>query len=112
MRNVGHGDRNDYVTSSSGEYLTGAPQVQRSTAVLQQHSKQATAIVMMGVVGAEFGVSLEGQRNRESTNQKETNAPVVTNGNGGVADGFSVGNYAHARHTSTLSLCCLYLKIF
>ena len=102
-------DYNDHAIASSGEYLTGVPQVQRSSVGLQQHSKQATAIVMMGVVGAEFGVSIEGQRSRESTNQKETDAPAATNGNGGVADGFSVGNYAHARHTSGLFLWCLYL---
>ena len=46
--------------------------------------KQATAIVMMGVIGAEFGtaVKVEGEEGRN------------------IADGFNLTNYTHSRNTS------------
>jgi len=46
--------------------------------------KQATAIVMMGVIGAEFGAAVKLERDEKKN----------------IADGFSLTNYSHSRHTS------------
>lgn len=52
----------------------------------ESRSRQATAIVMMGVIGAEFGAAIEGGKNEPKK--------------GSVAEGFGITNYSHARHTS------------
>jgi putative effector of murein hydrolase len=56
------------------------------SAVHECRRKQATAIVMMGVIGAEFGASLESKGDART----------------GVAEGFGLANHSHARHTSRL----------
>ena len=48
----------------------------------ETRSRHATAIVMMGVIGAEFGTNIEGKEDKKT------------------AEGFGVTNYAHARSTS------------
>jgi len=59
----------------------------KQSAIHESRRKQATAIVMMGVIGAEFGASLEAAATADRTN---------------VAEGFGLTNYTHARHTSML----------
>jgi hypothetical protein len=56
----------------------------KQSKIHESRHKQVTAIVMMGVIGAEFGASLED----ESADKSVT------------AEGFGLTNYAHARHTS------------
>jgi WD repeat-containing protein 7 len=57
----------------------------KQSKIHESRHKQVTAIVMMGVIGAEFGASLE------DVSIEKTAA----------AEGFGLTNYAHARHTST-----------
>ncbi|XP_014681792.1 PREDICTED: WD repeat-containing protein 7-like [Priapulus caudatus] len=52
--------------------------------------KQATAIVMLGVIGAEFGQEIEANKNKPLEHQMRRKA----------VEGFSQGNYSLARHTS------------
>jgi hypothetical protein len=56
--------------------------------------KQATAIVMMGVLGAEFGAELEpGKGGGAGSGRGENN----------VVEGFSLREHSHAMHTSKVS---------
>ena len=55
----------------------------------ESRRKQATAIVMMGVLGAEFGVEIEPSKRKGSD---ETAKHVV--------EGFGLTKYSHAMHTS------------
>ncbi|ESO96910.1 hypothetical protein LOTGIDRAFT_159662 [Lottia gigantea] len=58
----------------------------------ESRRKQATAIVMLGVVGAEFGHEIEPSRRKvEETNKKGSRKPQ---------EGFSLTNYSLSRHTS------------
>lgn len=63
------------------------------SAAHESRRKQATAIVMMGVIGAEFGASLE------------CAASTTTSEKSNVAEGFGLANYTHARHTSMFVFC-------
>jgi len=54
----------------------------------ESRRKQATAIVMMGVIGAEFGAAMESNKKGDDVQKKN------------VAEGFGIQNYSHARHTS------------
>ncbi len=56
----------------------------------ESRRKQATAIVMMGVLGAEFGQEMEPSKRKEKDDKKKT--PAVK--------GFGLTDYSHARHTS------------
>ena len=56
------------------------------SAITESRRQQATAVVLMGVIGAEFGASMESK------------AGDLT----GIAEGFGLTNYTHARNTSTL----------
>jgi len=65
--------------------LLGDASPAKASRSYESRRKQATAIVMMGVMGAEFGAAVE-----ESGDGKKN-----------VADGFGLSDYSHARHTST-----------
>jgi len=58
------------------------------SAITESRRQQATAIVLMGVIGAEFGASMEGKTGDQNR----------------IAEGFGLTNYTHARNTSTLSI--------
>lgn len=53
--------------------------------------KQATAIVMLGVIGAEFGHEMEPSRRKPEEPKKSRIKSQ---------EGFSLSNYSLARHTS------------
>ena len=59
------------------------------SAITESRRKQATAVVLMGVIGAEFGASMESK-----------GADQI-----GIAEGFGLTNYSHARNTS-MSIYC------
>ena len=63
------------------------------SASFESRRKQATAIVMLGVIGAEFGQEMEPSRTK---GVEETKKGKTKNS----ADGFSLVNYSLARHTS------------
>ena len=52
------------------------------------------AIVMMGVLGAEFGQEMEPSRAKNTTEAPHKQQKVV--------EGFEITNYSHARHTSKM----------
>ena len=58
------------------------------SSTFENRRKQATAIVMLGVIGAEFGAEMEPSRRKAFEEKKK------------VAEGFGISNYSHARHTS------------
>ncbi|XP_067140814.1 WD repeat-containing protein 7 isoform X4 [Centruroides vittatus] len=53
--------------------------------------KQATAIVLLGVIGAEYGYEIEQSKRKSAEEQKKKS----------IVDGFGLSNYSLARHTST-----------
>jgi len=61
----------------------------KMSAITESRRKQATAVVLMGVIGAEFGASMESK-----------GADQI-----GIAEGFGLTNYSHARNTS-MSIYC------
>ena len=67
----------------------------KMSAITESRRKQATAVVLMGVIGAEFGASMESKAGDQI----------------GIAEGFGLTNYTHARNTSTsiASLTCIIL---
>ena len=54
--------------------------------------RQATAIVMLGVLGAEFGAEMEPSRRKSAA----TTGPDKKN----VMEGFGLTKYSHSMHTS------------
>lgn len=55
--------------------------------------KQSTAIVLLGVIGAEFGQDIEPNRRKSSDEQSRKS----------IVEGFGLTNYSLARHTSMLT---------
>ena len=62
----------------------------RLSTTFESRRKQATAIVMMGVLGAEFGQEMEPAKRKDKDDKKKQQA----------VKGFSSTDYSHARHTS------------
>ena len=67
--------------------------MQHASLSFENRRKQATAIVMMGVLGAEFGAEIEPSKGKVTDERRKKN----------VIEGFGLANYSHARHTSELS---------
>lgn len=64
--------------------------MQHASLSFENRRKQATAIVMMGVLGAEFGAEIEPSRGKVTDERRKKS----------VVEGFGLTNYSHARHTS------------
>jgi len=62
------------------------------SAITESRRRQATAVVLMGVIGAEFGASVDNKTGDQI----------------GIAEGFGLTNYTHARNTSQC-ICCLFI---
>lgn len=60
------------------------------SSVVEAKRKQSTAIVLLGVIGAEYGHETEQSKRKPVEDQKKKN----------VVDGFGPNNYSLARHTS------------
>ncbi|KAG1680482.1 WD repeat-containing protein 7 [Nymphon striatum] len=60
------------------------------SSVVEAKRKQSTAIVLLGVIGAEYGHEIEQSKRKSADDQKKKN----------VVDGFGLNNYSLARHTS------------
>ncbi len=66
--------------------------IHRYSQTYESRRKQATAIVMMGVIGAEFGATMD---------QPKPKGPGEgDSGKKNIVEGFGLTNYSHARHTS------------
>lgn len=70
--------------------VSGEASEHRMSTPFESRRKQAMAIVMMGVLGAEFGQEMEPSKRKPMDDTKKKN----------VVDGFGLSNYSHARHTS------------
>ncbi|XP_035824212.1 WD repeat-containing protein 7 isoform X13 [Aplysia californica] len=73
--------------------LAGDIPAHKLSVSFESRRKQATAIVMLGVIGAEFGQEMEPSRTKASEEQKKVKVK-------GSVEGFSLTNYSLARHTS------------
>jgi len=65
-------------------FFAGDSTSDKMSAITESRRRQATAIVLMGVIGAEFGASMESKAGDQI----------------GIAEGFGLTNYTHARNTS------------
>lgn len=65
--------------------------LQKASSSFESRKKQATAIVMLGVIGAEFGHEIEPSRRKLEELKKNKKS---------AQDGFTLQNYSLARHTS------------
>ena len=76
----------------------------KTSVVAENRQKQVTAVVMLAVIGAEFGQETEPGR-RKAEGSKKSKALDK------AQDGFNVSNYSLSRKTSTIStdVCCLCL---
>lgn len=72
--------------------LTGEPPANKVSSNFESRRKQATAIIMLGVVGAEFGHEIEPSKRKPETELKKARRSGQ--------EGFSLSNYSLARHTS------------
>lgn len=68
--------------------------LQKASSSFESRKKQATAIVMLGVIGAEFGHEIEPSRRKLEELKKNKKS---------AQDGFTLQNYSLARHTSNLN---------
>ncbi|BFZ12794.1 hypothetical protein BsWGS_15835 [Bradybaena similaris] len=73
--------------------LAGDIPAHKLSVSFESRRKQATAIVMLGVIGAEFGQEMEPSRTKPGEEVKKTKGK-------GTVEGFSLTNYSLARHTS------------
>ena len=73
-------------------FSTGDDVSEKCSQSFESRRRQAMAIVMMGVLGAEFGQEMEPSRVKKTLDDGQKNKKVV--------EGFEITNYSHARHTS------------
>ncbi|XP_041377022.1 WD repeat-containing protein 7-like isoform X4 [Gigantopelta aegis] len=73
------------------QMLAGDSPAHKVSVSFESRRRQATAIVMLGVIGAEFGHEIEPSRRKPEE---------VKKGKKNVQEGFSLANYNLARHTS------------
>ncbi|XP_064598877.1 WD repeat-containing protein 7-like isoform X2 [Liolophura sinensis] len=88
----GHrGEQDDEEIDEEDDNVLGAESpVHRVSQSYESRRRQATAIVMLGVVGAEFGHEIEPSKRKVEESKKKK----------AVQDGFGLANYSLARHTS------------
>ena len=83
------------------------PVGQRTSQRFESRRRQATAIVMLGVLGAEFGAELQPSRRKAGEDADKTNA----------LEGFGISKHAYSMHTSKyyfgifIIYCILYYNI-
>ena len=77
---------------SALSYLSG-DLLSKTSVSFENRRRQATAIVMLGVIGAEFGQEIEPSRNRKTEDAKKTKGSKSQ-------EGFNMANYSLARQTS------------
>lgn len=74
--------------------------VRKWSSAVEAKRKQSTAIVLLGVIGAEYGHETEQSRRKPAEDQKKKS----------VIEGFGPGNYSLARHTSKCVIFHLFLR--
>lgn len=70
----------------------------RPSSATEGKRKQTTAIVLLGVIGAEYGHEIETNKKRTPEERDQKRRSVV--------DGFGLSNYSLARHTSKWLFFC------
>ena len=76
-------------------FLIGDSPLHRYSRSFESRRKQATAIVMLAVIGAEFGHEIQPKRGLAEEPKKSKKGQ----------EGFTLANYSLARHTSEYSAC-------
>lgn len=66
----------------------------RPSSATEGKRKQTTAIVLLGVIGAEYGHEIETKKKATDLDKDKKRRSVV--------DGFGLSNYSLARHTSKI----------
>ena len=69
----------------------------KTSVSFENRRRQATAIVMLGVVGAEFGQEIEPSRRKTEEAKKAKG--------GKSQEGFNLSNYSLSRQTSQCFIC-------
>ncbi|KAI1280913.1 WD repeat-containing protein 7 [Halotydeus destructor] len=85
-------DESDDHASGSGQQATDGSSRRPSSTTAEGKRKQATAIILLGVIGAEYGHEMEQNKKRAGDTIAERKKSFV--------EGFGPGNYSLARHTS------------
>ena len=75
---------------SKWKLLAGESPMHHASLSFENRRRQATAIVMMGVLGAEFGAEIEPSKGKVTDERRKKS----------VVEGFGLTDYSHARHTS------------
>lgn len=101
LSNIGGGGSNTGGAGEDGDddedeeaILAGDIPAHKLSVSFESRRKQATAIVMLGVIGAEFGHEMEPSRTKSEDNKR------TSKGGKGTVEGFSLTNYSLSRHTS------------
>ncbi|XP_021343235.1 WD repeat-containing protein 7-like isoform X1 [Mizuhopecten yessoensis] len=89
------GEEEDEDYDDEDPMVTGDFPINKTSTSFESRRKQATAIVMLGVVGAEFGHEMEPSRRKNEDIKKSRKASSAIN-----QDGFTLTNYSLSRHTS------------
>ncbi|CAG5131600.1 unnamed protein product, partial [Candidula unifasciata] len=89
----GHKEGDEEEDDEEEGILAGDIPAHKLSVSFESRRKQATAIVMLGVIGAEFGQEMEPSRTKPGEETKKTKGK-------GTVEGFSLSNYSLARHTS------------
>lgn len=90
------GEEDDDDLDDEDPMVTGDYSVSKTSSSFESRRKQATAIVMLGVIGAEFGHEMEpSRRKNEDIKKPRKGSSAATN-----QDGFTLTNYSLSRHTS------------
>ncbi|XP_052824670.1 WD repeat-containing protein 7 isoform X2 [Octopus bimaculoides] len=91
--NLHKGEGDEEEEDEEEQILTeGEPPANKLSSNFESRRKQATAIIMLGVVGAEFGHEIEPSKRKPDTDQKKLRRAGQ--------EGFSLSNYSLARLTS------------
>ncbi|CAH1778713.1 unnamed protein product [Owenia fusiformis] len=82
----------EHTDDDDDQMLTTDAPIRKLTSSFESRRRQATAIVMLGVIGAEFGQEMEPSKRKSTTETPQKKSSV--------AEGFGITKYSHAMHTS------------
>jgi len=78
------------ISISDGIFFLSEISSRRPSSATEGKRKQTTAIVLLGVIGAEYGHEIETSKKKSPDDHKKRS----------VVEGFGLQNYSLARHTS------------
>ncbi|XP_070197340.1 WD repeat-containing protein 7-like isoform X2 [Littorina saxatilis] len=89
---LSEGGKEDEEEEEEVDQMLGGDLMSKTSVSLENRRRQATAIVMLGVIGAEFGQEIEPSRSKAQEGKKAKT--------GKTQEGFNMSNYSLARQTS------------